>query len=177
MKKIALLFVVAALATACGEGNKTQASNEGENGATQQATETTTEPATDASVISNPATATAPEAAVDPETAPQITFEKDQVELKPITEGESVEVVFSFTNTGKSNLVLSAVEPTCGCTVPDDWPKEPIAPGAKGKIKAKYNSEGRGTGQITKSILIKSNALAPNDVKEVKFTIQVNPKK
>eukprot|EP00389_Voromonas_pontica_P018157 GDKH01028569.1.p1 GENE.GDKH01028569.1~~GDKH01028569.1.p1 ORF type:complete len:172 (+),score=19.76 GDKH01028569.1:157-672(+) len=171
MKKIALLFVVAAMAAACGE-KKGAAVTEAEG---QTNTENTAD--VDPTVIDNPSTATEPTAAVDPATAPMITFEKDQLELKAITEGESVEVVYNFTNTGKSSLVLSAVEPTCGCTVTDDWPKEPIAPGAKGKIKAKYNSEGRGTGQITKSIMIKSNALAPDDIKEVKFTIQVNPKK
>ncbi len=173
MKKIVLLFVVAAMATACGE-KKGAVATDAEG---QTNTETATEQVVDPTVIDNPSTATEPTAAVDPDKAPMITFEKDQLELKPITEGESVEVVYTFTNTGKSNLVLSAVEPTCGCTVTDDWPKEPIAPGAKAKIKAKYNSEGRGTGQITKSIMIKSNALAPNDIKEVKFTIQVNPKK
>lgn len=172
MKKIALLFIVAAMATACGE-KKGASATDAEGKANTEASDQAIDP----TVINNPSTATEPTAAVDPENAPIITFEKDHLDLKPITEGESVEVAYTFTNTGKANLVLSAVEPTCGCTVTDDWPKEPIAPGAKGKIKARYNSEGRGTGQISKSIMIKSNALAPDDVKEVKFTIQVNPKK
>lgn len=168
MKKITVLLLsVAMFAIACS--NKTNKSDKGEGA----------ENATDPTVIENPSTATEPEAAINPDSAPNIAFEQDKVTLPTIIEGESVEVVFNYTNTGQSNLILSNVEPTCGCTVADDegWSKEPLAPGEKGKIKVVYNSEGRGTGEVTKSVVIRSNALAPNDVKEVTFNLTVNPKK
>lgn len=164
MKKIILLLSVAMFTFACGD-KKVEKDTTG------------TENATDPTVIDNPSTANEPEAAINPDNAPNIAFESDQVTVPEITEGESVEVVYTYTNTGKSALVLSAVEPTCGCTVADDkgWSKEPLAPGDSQKIRVVYNSEGRAPGAITKSIVIRSNALAPNDVKELTFSLQVNP--
>lgn len=169
MKKIIVLLSVAMFAFACGD-KKVKNNAEGTEGNAAAA---------DPTVIENPSSAEEPTAAVNPDSAPNITFEQDKVKLDPITEGEAVEVVFKYTNTGKSNLILSAVEPTCGCTVADEggWSKEPLAPGESDKIRVVYNSEGRGTGEVTKSVVIRSNALAPNDVKEVTFNMVVNPKK
>ncbi len=166
MKKITLLLSVAMFAFACGDKKAEKKDAE-------------IETAADPTIIDNPSTANQPEAAINPDNAPNITFEQDQVTVPEINEGESVEVVFTYTNTGKSNLVLSAVEPTCGCTVADDkgWSKEPLVPGESEKIRVVYNSEGRAPGAITKSVVIRSNALAPNDIKELTFSIQVTPKK
>lgn len=64
---------------------------------------------------------------------------------------------FSFSNTGKEPLLLKNVSSSCGCTVPE-WPKEPIAPGAKGSIKVKYNTAN--IGPFTKTITVYSNGSA-----------------
>lgn len=56
-----------------------------------------------------------------------------------IKKGDVVEHVFEVTNTGENPLIISNVQPTCGCTVPD-FTKNPIAPGQKGKITLKFNS-------------------------------------
>ena len=45
-----------------------------------------------------------------------------------ITEGQKLEVLFRFKNTGNKPLVIESVHPSCGCTVADP-PKEPIARG------------------------------------------------
>ena len=68
--------------------------------------------------------------------------------------------VFEFTNNGSEPLILSEVRASCGCTTPD-WTKEPVAPGAKGFVKATYNTKGR-PGQFTKTITVKSNAVGEN---------------
>jgi hypothetical protein len=39
--------------------------------------------------------------------------------------------VFTFTNTGDKPLILSNVQPGCGCTA-SEWTKEPIIPGKSG---------------------------------------------
>mgnify|MGYP002346987052 FL=1 len=36
-----------------------------------------------------------------------------------IKKGDVVEHVYEVTNTGKNPLIISNVQPTCGCTVPD----------------------------------------------------------
>ena len=61
---------------------------------------------------------------------------------------------FIFSNTGKEPLLLKNVASSCGCTVPE-WPKEPIAPGAKGTVKVKYNTAN--IGPFTKTITVYSN--------------------
>ncbi len=61
---------------------------------------------------------------------------------------------FEFTNTGNAPLVITAVQSTCGCTIPSK-PKEPIMPGKTGKIGVKYNM---GLGPIRKTITVESNA-------------------
>lgn len=56
-----------------------------------------------------------------------------------VRKGDVVEHVFEVTNTGKNPLIISNVQPTCGCTVPD-YTKTPIAPGKTGKITLKFDS-------------------------------------
>lgn len=91
-----------------------------------------------------------------PTSEAEIKFELVEHNFGTIKEGTLAAYEFVFTNTGKAPLILSNVQPSCGCTAPE-WSKEPIAPGAKGKIKAVYNSHGR-PGTFQKYITVKSNA-------------------
>ncbi|WP_298511682.1 DUF1573 domain-containing protein [uncultured Kordia sp.] len=67
-------------------------------------------------------------------------FDKTEHDFGTINEGDQVETVFKFENTGKAPLLISQIKGSCGCTVPNDWPREPIAPGASGQFTVKYNS-------------------------------------
>ncbi|HBX51668.1 MAG: hypothetical protein A2W98_05765 [Bacteroidetes bacterium GWF2_33_38] len=78
----------------------------------------------------------------------------------------NVTCVFEFNNTGNQPLILSNVKASCGCTTPE-WTKEPIAPGAKGSIKATYNPARR-PGQFNKSITVTSNSENPTTVLFIK---------
>jgi hypothetical protein len=59
-----------------------------------------------------------------------------------IVDGEELEVVYSFKNTGSEVLVFSDIKASCGCTIPEK-PEKPILPGSPGIIKALFNSKGR----------------------------------
>jgi hypothetical protein len=72
-----------------------------------------------------------------------------------IPEGQKLDVAFRFRNTGPTPLVISRVQPSCGCTVAEQ-PREPIAPGAEGQIKASFNSDGR-VGVNHKTLLVSAN--------------------
>src|SRR5687768_16018882 len=72
-----------------------------------------------------------------------------------ITEGQKLDVSFRFKNTGDKPLIIRSVKPGCGCTATEP-PKEPIAPGAEGIIKASFNSEGR-EGPNSKDIFVDAN--------------------
>ncbi len=87
---------------------------------------------------------------------PEITFESTTYEFGKIFEGEIVEYSFDFKNTGEAPLVLTAVEPSCGCTVPKNWPKTPLAPGATGTITVEFDSHQR-VGKTNKSIAVVAN--------------------
>src|SRR6478735_5633771 len=85
-----------------------------------------------------------------------IKFEETIHDFGSFKEGTLATHEFIFINTGTVPLVLTHVQPSCGCTSPE-WSKEPIPPGGKGKIKAVYNSYGR-PGNFQKYITVKSNA-------------------
>lgn len=92
------------------------------------------------------------------EDAPIITFDSVQFNFGQIAIGEKVTHVFKFTNTGKSPLVISQVNPSCGCTTPKDWPTEPIAAGESGQITIEFNSKGF-PGKVDKSVSILTNCI------------------
>ena len=81
---------------------------------------------------------------------------------------------FEFKNTGDQPLIISNSKGSCGCTVPT-WPKEPIAPGATGSIKVKYDT--KRPGPISKSVTITSNAVnASTKVLRIKGEVGQAPK-
>ncbi len=102
----------------------------------------------------------------------KIAFDRTEHDFGTINEGDIVETIFSFTNTGKSELIISSAKGSCGCTVPE-WPKEPILPGEKGEIKVKFNSD-RKPNKQQKNVTLVTNT---NDGKEILIIkAQVTPK-
>jgi hypothetical protein len=88
---------------------------------------------------------------------PEIKFENIEHNYGQIPEGGGVvKHTFVFTNTGDEALVLTKVQPGCGCTA-SDYTKTPILPGDRGMVTADYNPLGR-PGAFKKSILVVSNA-------------------
>jgi hypothetical protein len=109
------------------------------------------------------------------QTGPSLVWEKGTHDFGEITEGDQVQHTFKFVNKGNEPLVLQNVQPTCGCTVPNNWPKDPIMPGGSGEITVSFNSTGR-PGANTKVIRVFSNATNP-EAGQFTFTAKVVPKK
>ncbi len=104
-----------------------------------------------------------------------ISFVDVVYDFKDVPEaGGSVEHVFNFTNTGNQPLVIQNVQASCGCTTPD-WTKAPIAPGAKGFVKATYNPSNR-PGQFNKTITVMSNAEQPSMILRIIGNVTPKPK-
>lgn len=101
---------------------------------------------------------------VDPN-APEFKFEKETFDYGDIPHKSDGVREFVFTNTGKTPLIISNATGSCGCTTPD-WPKDPIAPGAKGVIKVKYDTNRLGA--FTKTVTITSNAKTARKVLTIK---------
>ena len=94
------------------------------------------------------------QAAANPN-APVITFEKTTHDYGTVTKGGDGTCEFKFKNTGVEPLILSNVQSSCGCTVPE-WPREPILKGKSASVKVKYDTNR--VGPINKTITVMSNA-------------------
>lgn len=98
----------------------------------------------------------------------KIEFTQETIDYGEINKGADGVRVFEFTNTGNIPLIISDVKSSCGCTVPEK-PDAPIAPGATGSIKVKYDT--RRVGPIRKTITVYSNADEPVKAIKIKGTI------
>ncbi|MDP3312124.1 DUF1573 domain-containing protein [Lutibacter sp.] len=97
--------------------------------------------------------------------APVFEFETDVIDYGKIDVNANGVRVFKFKNVGKSPLVISSIQSSCGCTVPKK-PEAPIMPGASGEIEVKYDTNR--PGGFSKSITILSNASEPSKMVRIK---------
>ncbi|NPA67058.1 MAG: DUF1573 domain-containing protein [Chlorobi bacterium] len=72
-----------------------------------------------------------------------------------IKQGDVIEHIFKFKNTGKSDLIIRKIKSSCGCTAATVGSKT-IKPGEESSIKAVFNSRGK-RGVQHKSITITTN--------------------
>src|SRR6201996_9671296 len=70
---------------------------------------------------------------------PEFKFNEEKHDFGKIPQGTPVTTIFTFTNVGKEPLIITNVQPTCGCTIAD-YTKTPVAPNATGSIKITYNA-------------------------------------
>lgn len=87
--------------------------------------------------------------------APAIKFESDVFDIGKMPVNQTKEIEFKFTNTGKSDLIIRHIRPTCGCTAIQQG-KPVVAPGESSSIKAVFSS-GASPSPQQKSILIYTN--------------------
>ncbi len=102
-----------------------------------------------------------------------MTFEEVKYDFGDIYQGDKVEHIFKFENTGNEPLIITNVQTTCGCTAPN-WPRDPVIPGQESEIKVVFNSAGK-IGRQNKVITIISNATNPTN--KVTIVTNILPKK
>lgn len=103
---------------------------------------------------------------------PTIIFESETIDYGTIEHNADGKREFVFTNTGTKPLIITNAQGSCGCTVPT-WPKEPIAPGAKGVIGVKYATDR--VGPFTKNVTLTTNATEPTKLLTIKGTVLADP--
>lgn len=87
------------------------------------------------------------------ETEGEITINRTVHDFGTISEsGDSVRATFTLTNNSKGPIVITTVQPSCGCTA-SEWTKSPIAPGKTGNVVATFGPKNR-PGAFEKSINI-----------------------
>lgn len=98
--------------------------------------------------------------------AAEVSFDKTEFNFGTVTEGDIVETTFKVTNSGKTDLIITDAQVTCGCTVPV-WPKAPIKPGQTEDIKVKFNTNGKANRQ-SKNITLITNTESGREILTLK---------
>ena len=84
-----------------------------------------------------------------------MTFKETIHDFGTVKEGTKVKHTFVFQNTGTEPLLITNAQGSCGCTVPQ-WPRTPIAPGAKSEITVEFNSNKK-SGKRNQQVTITAN--------------------
>lgn len=104
---------------------------------------------------------------------PVMTFEEKEFDFGAIKEGDKVEHVFTFKNTGESDLVITDAKGSCGCTVPD-YKKEPIKPGETSTMKVTFDSTGK-PGPQQKTVTIATNTATGSELLTINANVTAKP--
>ena len=83
-----------------------------------------------------------------------VEFSEMEHSLGTLVWHNSAQATFTLKNTGRTDLVITDVEPDCGCTLVS-WTQGPIAPGKSGNISARYDAEQ--LGHFSKSFAVYLN--------------------
>ena len=87
---------------------------------------------------------------------PEITFDKKEHDFGTINDGDIVETVFVFTNTGNSDLIIFNASASCGCTVPEYPQNENIKPGESSSLKVRFDTSNK-PGKQMKTVTLTTN--------------------
>ena len=104
---------------------------------------------------------------------PKINFDKTSHDFGEIDNGTAVETVFSYTNSGRSPLVVTDIKSSCGCTVPQGWSKEPLMPGESSQFTVKFN--GKGANKVSKTITLTTNTESGREQVRISAFVKPDP--
>lgn len=84
-----------------------------------------------------------------------ISWKSETIDVGEIPQGKPKAIVFEFKNTGKTDVLITNVQGSCGCTA-TDYTKEVVKAGKSGIITATYNAAN--VGAFTKTVTVTTNA-------------------
>jgi hypothetical protein len=96
----------------------------------------------------------------------EFKFEKESHNFGKVVLGKPVSVDFKFTNVGDEPLIISKVETSCGCTVPE-YTQTPVKKGETGVVKVTFSPAGAAL-PFSKIVTITSNAKTSTKVLYIK---------
>lgn len=106
---------------------------------------------------------------------PVMTFDQPEVSLPEMIEGDTVQHVYAFKNTGNVDLQVFSASASCGCTVPS-YPEKPIPPGGTGEIRVVFNSKNK-AGSNTKTVTVYANTQPETNTVSFKVNVREDPTK
>lgn len=89
---------------------------------------------------------------------PTVEFKTLVIERNDIAYGADETFTFEFKNNGKTPVIVSNVQTSCGCTTAEK-PTEPVQAKKTGKISVKYDT--KRVGPFTKTITVTTNVGEP----------------
>lgn len=92
---------------------------------------------------------------------PVITWAKTTHDFGFVEHDKKRACVFAFRNTGESDLFITGVEASCGCTVVD-WNKDPVPPGGESTIGIIFDPESKGS--VAETVTVLSNTEKGKDI-------------
>lgn len=98
----------------------------------------------------------------------EFKFETETHDFGKIPQGTPVTYEFKFENIGKEPLIISKIESSCGCMVPE-YTKTPIKPGERGSVSVTFNAAQ--AAPFSKMVTIRSNAKTPVKALYIKGTV------
>ena len=102
------------------------------------------------------------------DTASTIVWKAETIDVGQIPQGTPKAIVYEFKNTGKTAVVITNVQGSCGCTA-TDYTKEPILPGKSAKVTATYNAANKGA--FTKTVTVTTSAETTPKILTLKGTV------
>jgi hypothetical protein len=97
-------------------------------------------------------------------------FDKTVHDFGTIKDTDNVSEDFTFTNNGKSDLVIYKVKASCGCTATEPE-KKLLKPGESSKIKVTFSAYGK-SGPNSKQVTVVTNDPTNHNIKlEIKSNI------
>lgn len=100
--------------------------------------------------------------------ASTVVWKAETIDVGEIPQGTPKAIVYEFKNTGKTAVVITNVQGSCGCTA-TDYTKEPILPGKSAKVTATYNAANKGG--FTKTVTVTTSAESTPKVLTLKGTV------
>ena len=105
----------------------------------------------------------------DVDKMPVLSFETLEYDFGRVIKGEKLSYAFKFTNTGKSNLIISSARSSCGCTTSTP-PQAPIRPGESGEISVTFDSKTQ-KGEVNKMVVVSANTYPVQTTLRLKATV------
>lgn len=100
--------------------------------------------------------------------ASTIVWKAETIDVGQIPQGTPKAIIYEFKNTGKTAVVITNVQGSCGCTA-TDYTKEPIQPGKSAKVTATYNAANKGA--FTKTVTVTTSAETTPKILTLKGTV------
>ena len=125
-------------------------------------------------VVHNPVTAEGGAVSKADPNGPKIKFDETTFDFGTVMQGERLSHTFNFTNTGKSDLIISSATASCGCTTSQP-PRGPIKPGQKGEIKVQFDSKTK-KGAVKNIVWVAANTYPTRTVLTITADVKTTAK-